>query len=197
LRRSIDSEVLRRSRHLPGEPGVWVLICGDVLVFSLFFITYTLYRNVTPELYSQSQASLNVNLGSLNTVLLLISSWCVASAAQCVRGRRLFMASYLVTGAFLCGLGFIIVKIFEYHAKIAAGIDLLTNDFFMFYFVFTGIHLLHVIIGMGLLLWLRQKTRGDDWRPERDLALFEGAATFWHLVDVLWIILFALLYLVR
>ena len=190
-----DQEV--RSSRLPGEPGVWVLIGGDMLVFSLFFLTFLTYRNSSLPLYQYAQSLLNLPLGLINTILLLTSSWFVAQAVQATRRDRLQTAPTFFGLAFLCGLGFVCLKIVEYHEKLTAGLDLGTNEFFMFYFMLTGIHLLHVLVGLGVLAGLRYKTSHQIHASGHDVALIESGATFWHLVDVLWIVLFALLYLVR
>jgi len=188
--------------HLPGEPGVWVFIVGDLLMFALFFGAFVYYRAQDPALYIESQATLNQGFGAINTVLLLTSSWFVVGAVQDTRGQRAGQACTRIILALLCGAGFIAVKFFEYREKISAGITLTSNDFYMYYYMLTGIHLLHVVIGMGVLIFL--------WRLARQSALhhstashesvishFESGASFWHLVDMLWIFLFALLYLMK
>jgi nitric oxide reductase NorE protein len=186
-----------RAAHLPGEPGVWVLIGGDLLIFSLFFLSFMAYRNASPTIYSSAQSQLNLKLGVLNTILLLTSSWFVATAVQAARRTSPHRAAIFFTLAFLCGLCFVGIKGIEYHERLAAGASIAGNEFFMFYFMLTGVHLLHVLIGLGVLLWLRQKTSGRAPLTAQKMVLIESGATFWHLVDVLWIILFALLYLVR
>ncbi|NWK97927.1 hypothetical protein DM806_20145 [Sphingobium lactosutens] len=95
--------------------------------------------------------------------------------------------------AILFGLGFIGVKIIEYGEKIAAGINPTTNNFFMFYFSFTGIHLSHVTAGLGTLAFIR--TRCNAPLAPNGIKAIEGCVLFWHLVDILWVILFAILYL--
>jgi nitric oxide reductase NorE protein len=127
---------------------------------------------------------------------MLTSSWFVASGIRAARmnsGRR---ASILFLLTVLCGIGFGVVKFFEYSAKIHAGITLNTNDFFMCYFMFTGIHLFHVLIGTILVsLMARYSWTGPI--TSRKIYYLETGATYWHLVDLLWIVLFALLYLVK
>lgn len=184
-----------RKTHIPGEEGVWVFIFGDLLVFAAFFITYAVERSGALDLFSRSQALLDRHLGLLNTLLLLTSSWCVAQAVGAVR-RGDPRGRILVGGAILLGLGFVTVKIFEYSAKIAAGITLNSNGFFIYYYMFTAIHLIHVLIGLGVLTYIFSRfDRFGQYRAS--VALIEGGGAFWHLVDLLWIVLFALLYLLR
>lgn len=188
--------------HLPGEPGVWVFILGDMLMFALLFGVFVHYRAQDPALYLQSQTTLNQGFGALNTLLLLTSSWFVVGAVQDARNHRTDRGCTRIILAFLCGAGFIIVKFFEYREKISAGSTLTSNDFYMYYYMLTGIHLLHVVIGMGVLifLWrtLRQSALSPNTHsPESVVAHLESGASFWHLVDMLWIFLFALLYLMK
>lgn len=180
-------------RHVPGEEGVWVFIGGDLVVFAVFFITYAVARQQELALFESSQALLDRGLGLLNTLLLLTSSFFVAQAVAAVR-REDSNARPLLLIAILLGTGFVIVKGFEYSAKIAQGFTLNSNSFSIYYYMFTGIHLLHVLIGLGVLCFALSRFDRNG-RMQGGVALIEGSGAFWHLVDLLWIILFALLYL--
>ena len=189
-----NNRAVPEKRHLPGEEGVWVFIGGDMLVFAVFFVAFLFARMENLPLFETSQATLDRGLGLLNTVLLLTSSWCVARAVKLARagragGRR------MVLGAMGLGLGFVVVKAVEYTAKVSAGYTLNTNEFFIYYFMFTGIHLLHVLIGLGVLAYTASRF-GKDGLPSNGMGLLEGTGAFWHLVDLLWIVLFALFYLI-
>ncbi len=181
---------------LHGEVGVWVFVLGDMLVFGLFFCVYSYYRGLDPDVDATSQVLLNQHYGALNTVLLLLSSWLVVLAVIDVRERRGVHAPRLVGVAFLCGLGFSVVTFFEYGEKLSAGIGITKNEFSMYYYIFTGIHFIQVLIGMGVFGYLYLMVR-DDMRAERDLRVFESGGIFWHKVDLLWIVLFPLLYRLR
>jgi nitric oxide reductase NorE protein len=172
------------------------LICGDLTVFAVLFGTFVFYRGGDVELYQASQQHLNRDFGVLNTALLLTSSWLAAGAVQAFRDRSCELASRLYGAALLGGLGFVAVKAVEYSQKITAGITPISNDFYMFYFILTGIHLVHVLIGLAVLAWLRVRAR-RPWTKPTEVAVIEGGTVFWHLVDLLWIVLFALLYLLR
>jgi nitric oxide reductase NorE protein len=183
-------------RHQPGEAGIWVFIFGDLIVFSLFFILVMIHVGQEPAVYRESQASLNQTLGLVNTLLMLSSSWCVALALLAARKRRAAVASTLYGSAVLCGLGFGVVKFFEWRSAFAAGHTVSTNNFFMYYFVFTGIHFMHVLIGMAVVaamaIYTRRRSPGAP-----QFRMLESGSCFWHVVDVLWIILFALFYLIK
>lgn len=183
-----------RKDHVPGEAGIWFFVGGDLLVFTLFFVLVALGQAENPMLFAASRAQLDKWTGLANTLLLLTSSWLVALAvARCREGSGR-SAAPLLAFAVICGLGFVTNKAFEWHHKISAGITPETNDFFMYYFVFTGIHLFHVIIGLIVLAISARSCR----RPALSaiqLTMIESGAIFWHLVDLLWVILFALFYL--
>jgi len=186
----------RPTTHLPGEAGVWVFIIGDMVVFGAFFITFILYRASNLSLYAHSQRAMNQFFGVTNTMLLLASSWFVAIAVRQARRGGGRIVSLLINAAIACGLLFGVVKVFEYREKLSAGVTLNSNEFYMFYYMFTGIHLMHVFVGVGVLTVLSIARRTPP-TSERELVALESGASFWHLVDILWIILFALFYLLR
>lgn len=179
-------------RRVPGEVGIWVLIGGELAAFSAFFLVFAQYRGLDPQLFQSSHLLLDRGIGLANTIILLTSSLFVALGVQRVRDGRDGAALWL-KAALACGGAFAALKIFEYSQKVAAGITPLTDDFFMYYFAFTGVHLLHVVIGSGALAFAIASCRREA-SPTRTL-IVECAGIFWHLVDLLWIILFALFYL--
>jgi nitric oxide reductase NorE protein len=189
---------ISRSVRMPGETGIWVLVGGDLLLFSVFFIVLLAYRADDTTLFVSSQRSLDQFIGALNTLLLLTSSLFVALAVKAARSGTASARSAprLIAAAAVFGFGFVIVKAFEWSARFAAGQTVSTNDFFMFYFMYTGIHLLHVLLGLIVLTMLFFVAR----RPSLDagaVRFLEAGGIFWHLVDLLWIILFALFYLLK
>jgi nitric oxide reductase NorE protein len=181
--------------HLPGEIGVWLFIGGDLIVFSVLFGAFLVTRADQASVFAAGQAQLNQFFGLINTLLMLSSSWCVATAMRATRTDRRRVAQALFGAGLACGAGFWVVKCFEYHEKISAGLTISTNDFFALYFILTGIHLLHVTVGMGVLTGLTLTVRSGDVTATK-LRNIESGATFWHLVDLLWIVLFPLLYLI-
>ena len=184
-------------KRVPGEPGAWIFILGDMCVFAVFFSVYLIQRGHDPGLFARSQEELNRNLGALNTIFLLVSSLLVVLAVRAVRLEAFrHLAPRLFLGAIGFGGCFIVVKAFEYHEKLAAGITPATNDFFMYYFILTGLHLFHLVFGMAVLTVLWRFTKQDSLSGHKR-AFIEGGACFWHMVDLLWIVLFPLLFLVR
>jgi nitric oxide reductase NorE protein len=186
----------RNTRHVPGEVGTWVFIFGDMLVFATLFVTYLTYRAQDPALFTASQRHLDQTYGAVNTLLLLSSSLLVATAVRAVRTRSSRIVPWLVAGAFGCGVAFSGLKILEWHEKFSHGLKPATNDFYMYYFVLTGLHWFHLLIGLAVLSVLFVLSRKPTLTA-RQYSFFEGGACFWHMVDLLWIVLFPLLYLVR
>ncbi len=191
-----DHESFTGQRKLAGDEGVWFFISVDITLFAVFFLLFMVERYKAVALFEQSRQQLDPLLGALNTLILLTSSWLVALAVHHARaGRRHAVSRYLTLGM-LVGAGFAVTKVFEYWHKIASGITLLTNDFFMFYFALTGLHFLHFIIGMVVLAVCLSKSRHDAM--DEDFVLWiESSGCYWHMVDLLWIVLFPLLYLLH
>lgn len=184
----------RTKNHIPGEAGIWIFVAGDLVVFTLFFVLIALGHVANPDLFATSRSQLNLWAGVANTLLLLTCSWFVAIGVERCRSKACRSATPMFVLALLCALGFIANKIWEWHEKLDAGITPATNDFFMYFYVFTGIHLFHVVLGVGVLLFLTSASRRPSLAAS-DLRSIESGATFWHLVDLLWVALFALFYL--
>lgn len=182
--------------HVPGETGIWVFIFVDMTVFAVMFATYLFYRGKAVGVFDASQQKLNPNFGLANTLLLLTSSLLVVLAVGCVRSGGHRPARQMLLAAIGCGVAFSVLKIIEYSAKIDSGITPQTNGFFMFYFVMTGLHWFHVGIGLAVLTYMYCAARRSS-ASIRQFAWFEGGGCYWHMVDLLWIVIFPLLYLVN
>lgn len=193
---SVSRLASSKVRHIPGEEGVWVFIFGDMTVFAILFGVYLYYRGEQPELFNEAQLLLNQTFGVVNTLVLLTSSLFVVTAVRAVRRDANVLATRLTYAAIICGFVFIVNKAIEYGQKISHGIVPATNQFFMYFYVMTGLHLLHVILGMAFLWFVVKLTRRASL-SQREHGYLEGAACFWHMVDLLWIVIFPLLYLVK
>jgi nitric oxide reductase NorE protein len=196
---AVDSRVdlTARQRHIPGEPGTWIFIFGDMCVFAVLFCVFLNARRADPTRFAHDQTQLNANFGAINTVLLLVSSLCVVLAMLAIRSQvHRALAPRFVMAAWACGAGFLGIKAVEYTEKIQHGITPQTSDFFMYYFVLTGLHAFHLILGLVVLVVLFVLSRKRQMSAGQ-FAFFEGGACFWHMVDLLWIVLFPLIFLVR
>jgi nitric oxide reductase NorE protein len=182
-------------RRIPGESGTWVFLFGDMVVFGVFFVTFMVERAKAPEAFDLARRTLHVGVGVTNTLVLLTSSLCVVIAMGAMRAGAKAVAAKALYAAIACGLAFVGLKVFEYVSLASEGHGPGGNHFYLYYFILTGLHLLHVFIGLAVLALLVTQARRPELSATR-LALVEGGACFWHLVDLLWIFLFALLYLV-
>jgi len=186
-------------RHLPGDLAMWCFILAELLVFGVFFVVYAFTRANHIELFNASQAELDRTSGAINTVLLVTSSWFVVRAADAIRrgGRQAGAgcARWLVA-AMGCGGAFLVFKLAEFGAKVAAGISMSTNTFYMFYLFLGFFHFMHVVLGMIILGAVAIKA----WRggySAADHAGVETGAAYWHMVDLVWIVLFPLVYVLH
>ena len=182
-------------KRIPGESGTWVFLFGDMLVFGAFFVTFLVERAKAPEIFDAARMTLHIGVGVINTLVLLTSSLCVVLALNGMRAGQRRIATRATAAAMVFGVLFIALKVYEYISLGTAGHGPGANDFYLYYFILTGLHLFHVCLGLGALSFVLTQTRRPELSDTRT-ALVEGAACFWHLVDLLWIFLFALLYLV-
>jgi nitric oxide reductase NorE protein len=183
------------AERLPGDASMWFFVVGEIWIFTCYFACYLSDRREHSELFLREQQRLSQALGIANTVLLLTSSLFVALAVKAARaGIRASAARFIAVGG-ACGLGFVVIKaVFEWYPKLDAGLTISSNEFWTYYYMLTGLHLFHVMLGLGLLAFIWRELRATSvLRP----ALVETGATYWHMVDLIWIILVAVLYLMR
>ncbi|OBH10244.1 cytochrome c oxidase subunit 3 family protein [Mycobacterium sp. E3247] len=186
-----------RARFVPGQPDMWAFVLFETLIFTAYFGFYLFSRARNPELFLHSQAQLDLRIGVFNTLVLLLSSWSVARCVQSARAGayRVALRDVFVTAAFAAV--FLFFKVFEWARLVHAGNGLGSNDFFTYYFFLTGIHFVHLLIGfvaLGVVVYqLRAQARRERTAQEN----IETCATYWHTVDFLWVLIFALLYVVR
>ncbi|MFC2950554.1 cytochrome c oxidase subunit 3 [Marinicaulis aureus] len=186
----------KRILRMPGEAGVWSFVLADMTMFACFFVAFLWYRHSDPSGYANASQQLNLLPGVCNTLLLVTSSWRAATAVNVLRSNACRSALANLTAAISLGGAFCVIKLFEYAGKAQQHISVTTHDFFAFYYIFTGIHLIHVAVGMGILLWLRRLVKISGHTPET-LQHTESGAIYWHMVDLLWLILFALFYVMK
>jgi nitric oxide reductase NorE protein len=181
-------------KFVPGQPDMWMFVLFETLLFTGYFSVYLVSRTQNEELYLQSQADLDFHIGVFNTIALLLSSWAIA---RCVKASRDGAYRSALINAFLTisfGLVFLTSKVLEWVKEIHMGNTFTSNEYFQHYFFLTSIHCIHVLIGfivLGVVVY-------QLWSPaRRSQQLVETCATYWHTVDFLWVLIFALLYVVR
>lgn len=182
--------------HLPGDLAIWIFIFAELLVFGVFFASYAFTRAGNVELFDTYQATLDRQAGMINTLLLIAGSFLVARAVAAIRLDQASAAARWLAWSLLAGGGFVVVKTIEYEAKFSAGINLSTNTFYMFYISLTFFHFMHVILGMVILAALLVNTRRGKYSAADHHGMDSGAS-YWHMVDLVWIVLFPLVYLLK
>ena len=182
--------------HLPGDLAIWIFILAELLVFGVFFAAYGFTRLNNIELFDTYQRTLDRQAGMVNTLLLITGSFFVARAVAAARADASRRAAHWLAWALVAGSGFLAVKLAEYAAKFSAGINLSTNTFYMFYISLTFFHFMHVILGMVILFVLMLNARRGRYGPA-NMNGMESGASYWHMVDLVWIVLFPLVYLLR
>jgi cytochrome c oxidase subunit 3 len=185
--------------------GMWLFLYSEIILFGGMFVLYAAYFHKFPDDFVEGGKQLNRVIGAINTIILLVSSFTVAASITAVRQKSRKLALWLIGFSFTCGIVFLINKYFEWGAKFHHDIypnsETLVNGepgqniFFGLYYVITGLHALHVIIGMTLLaisfvLVAMKKVN------ENRFAMLENSGLYWHLVDLIWIFVFPLFYLV-
>ncbi|WP_372787834.1 cytochrome c oxidase subunit 3 [Paraconexibacter sp.] len=191
---STATESRQAERRIPGEAGLWAFILLDLVVFTVFFVTVLHYRGEAPAAFAAGQAELHGGLAVINTLFLVTGSLVVVRAVEAARSGAVLAARRCLTAAIATGCGFLAVKGLEYAFLLSEGYSIHDGTFYLCYFAFTGVHLVHVVVATAVLLFMRRALRAGS-SPAPRLPLLEGGAAYWHMVDLLWLILFPLLYL--
>ncbi len=201
------------------KQGIWLFLCTEILMFGGLFVGYAYFHHVYPEIFKIGSKFTDWRLGAANTVVLLTSSLTMALGIYYNQLADKKKALTMLGITVVCGAIFMLIKYFEYSHKIhlglapgswyhineegiaelkAKGVDAIPGNlalYFSFYFMMTGLHGIHVLIGMGLIVWVMMRTARGEFSGAYYTPV-EGVGLFWHLVDLVWIYLFPLLYLV-
>jgi len=181
--------------RLPGDLAMWFFILAELTVFAILFIGFAVSEQLNPEMFVQGKAKLHQITGLINTLTLITSSFFVALALTKMHQGYGKQAAKLLVVAKLVASIYIGVKIWEYLSLFELGIDIETNTFFTLYFMITFFHLMHVLLGMVILIFVALKAAKNEYN-ESNISGFESGASYWHMVDLLWIILFPLIYVI-
>lgn len=176
------------SGRLPGHPLMWVLILSELAVFTLALCGFAVARLLDPATFHAGAAMLDPRVGAANTIVLVTSGLCAARALAAARLGRRRLARAWLAGAAALGLAFVAIKSGEYAEKFALGLTIDSDRFFTLYFLITGFHFAHVVAGIVVLALVAVPADSDT---------VETGAAFWHLVDLVWVLLFPVFYLVR
>ena len=176
----------------PGGILIWIVIFLELITFGMALVAFVYYGAEEPEVFHQSKLQLNPTIGAINTIFLLTSGLFVANAIHFYKEGNTKKTTFFFKLAMLGGLLFLILKSFEYYTKIIHGITLDTNTFFSFYWMLTGFHIIHVLIGL-VLLFITERNINKNKAELEDV---EASAAFWHMCDIIWLLLFPIIYLI-
>lgn len=184
------------NRYPPGDLAIWIFILAELGVFAVFFAAYAFTRANHVEMFNTYQATLDRNAALINTLALITSSYFVVRAVAAIRQDLKALCVRWLLAALAMGALFVAVKFGEYAHHFSEGINLRTNEFYMFYLSLTFFHFLHVILGMVILAAVVVKTRQGAYSAENHTGV-ETGASYWHMVDLVWMVLFPLVYVMR
>ena len=186
----------RLNRYPPGDLAIWIFILAELAVFAIFFVAYAFARMNNVELFNQFQQHLDRDAALLNTLALITSSYFVVRAVAAIREDDSHLCVRWLLAALGMGVLFLVVKSAEYSHHFGEGVNLSTNTFYMFYLSLTFFHFMHVIMGMVILAAVALKARRGGYSAE-DHTGVETGASYWHMVDMVWLILFPLVYVMH
>lgn len=175
--------------------GMWLFLGTEILLFGGLFAAYAIFRAKYPEMFAEQHEELNKQMGAINTCILIFSSLTMAMGVTAIKRGKQKLTAILLLVTIICGLGFGAVKYLEYSAKFSHHIYPDTSIFFSLYFLMTGLHMLHVFIGLLILATMFVLTLKGKFTAEYNTPI-EVGGLYWHLVDLIWIYLFPLLYLI-
>ena len=176
----------------PGGILMWILIFLELITFGVALIVLVVGSRENPELYKQSANHLNATYGAINTVFLLVSGFFMATSVHQFKLNNIKKSSFYLKLTMLGGVLFLGLKTLEYSEKIEHGLTLGYDTFFNFYWLLTGFHVIHVLVGLVILLFMHRSLR----KSTSTLEDVEASATFWHMCDLIWLLLFPILYLI-
>ncbi len=174
---------------------MWLFILADMCIFAMYFFVFARDKSLHSEHFIQGQATLDTRLGGVNMLILFVSSFFMAQGVNAARVLDTTNYARYICLTILCGSAFLVIKVIEYSDKFSAGYYIASNEFYRDYFAFTGLHMLHVIVGLCVLVYALQF--GTRATPISNHSRFiENSGVYWHMVDLLWVVLFAFIYLV-
>jgi len=178
----------------PGGILIWIIVFLELITFGMALVAFVYDGTKNHEVFHQSKLQLNATLGLVNTVFLLTSGYFMAKAVHEFEHKNISKASLHLKITALGGLLFIVVKFFEYSAKIEHGLTPDTNSFYMYYWLLTAFHLIHVFVGLVIILWTNYSMKKPNSTTEAEDV--KTCGVFWHMCDLIWLLLFPVLYLI-
>lgn len=184
------------SKDISNPPGgilIWMIIILEIITFGMGLGAMIFSGKENPEMFHNTSMALNKTIGFINTIVLLSSGLTIAEGLKRYNNHQRKKASYYINATILLGFIFVLLKLLEYSHKIELGIQLNTNIFYTFYWLLTGFHLVHILFGLLLLLFFEIKILKNKNIDCEDL---KATVTFWHMCDLIWLMVFPVVYLI-
>jgi len=189
------NNTLVKSKNIFYPPGgilIWIIIFLELITFGIALIAMVASNNDAPELFHNSRLQLNTAIGTINTIFLITSGFFMAKSVTELKNQNIKKSSLFLNLTIIGGLLFLALKSVEYYFKIDAGITISYNTFFTYYWLLTLFHVVHVIVGLVILLVIGRSLK----KNKTNLEDFEASAAFWHMCDLIWLLLFPVIYLI-
>ena len=210
----VETLALREQFETPAQQkeastlGMWIFLVTEIMFFGGMFLAYTVYRSLYPNVFSMASNTLNMVIGAVNTAVLLCSSFTMVLAVRSAQiGNRKALILFLIL-TMLFGMAFLGIKAYEWNEKFVehhvpgptfhlegTPMQGQAQLFFSLYFAMTGVHALHMVVGVGIMLTLLFQAYAGRYTPDYYTPVDIGGL-YWHFVDIIWIFLFPLLYLI-
>ncbi len=182
-------------KRLPGDLAIWIFILAELTVFAALFIVFSVSKSLNVEMFAEGQATLHPLMGLINTLSLITSSFFVAKSVLFASQGQLAKSAQWVWIGIATASIYIVTKFIEYQSLMALGYNLRTNIFYTLYFFITFFHFMHVLMGIVILIVVANKARKGGY--ESDITGVETGASYWHMVDMVWVVLFPLIYVIK
>jgi cytochrome c oxidase subunit 3 len=186
----------RKDSSIPGSLAIWFAILAEMSEFAIMFIVYFIAKVHNPSLFYEGPTKLNTLAGTANTLIMLTSSFFVVRAVIAIRNNQIKQSTRWLWGAVVCGILYLVIKFFEYQWNTAQGLSTETNIFYGVYYYVTFNHFLHVGWGSAGIVWVIYRIKTGIYTQNEHEGLI-NMAVYWHMIDLAWITIFPLLYVIR
>lgn len=184
-----------KTTKLPGDLAMWVFILAELAAFSLFILAFCITQLLNPELFSSGRSQLDSSTGFAMTAGLLTSGALAAMAVELARNNQARRASWLLIAAIASGMVYVVLKLQEYSHLASLGFDLEYDTFFTLYWLTTAFHFLHVVMGLCILSFIAWRSYRTVYSQDNHSGM-ESGVLYWHMIDLVWVIIFPLVYLI-
>ena len=185
-----------QQKRVPGDFAMWAFIVMELTVFAIFLVGFAVTQRLYPQMFSLGRSTLDISVGLFCTLSLIISSYFVALAVHAIKRSNHLQAMRMLIFALLTATVYLGLKLSEYSALADLSYGLSSNTFYTLYFFITGFHFMHVLLGMVILAYMANKARRNGYAKE-DYSGFESGAAYWHMIDLVWVNVFFLIYIIH